>query len=226
MFTRYAVFYTPPPGGLAAFGAAWLGWDSRKGTKRPHPDVPGVDVAAITRTPRRYGLHATMKAPFSIAPGTDPGDLDAGLADLCQSIAPVRLDDGLELSDRYGFIALRPRAPCRGLAQLESRVVRELDPFRGPSSVETLAKRRRANLSPRQEDYLVRWGYPYVMEEFEFHITLTGRVKGDAAMAVRAALASRIAPLLTRPCVIDALTLMGEDESGCFHEISRHGLQG
>ena len=32
----------------------------------------------------------------------------------------------------------------------------------------------KSGLTDRQEALLTQWGYPYVMEEFRFHITLTG----------------------------------------------------
>src|SRR5262249_2220033 len=43
------------------------------------------------------------------------------------------------------------------------------------------ARRNPARLTPRQRDYLERWGYPYVMEEFRFHMTLTGRLEANRA---------------------------------------------
>ena len=39
-----------------------------------------------------------------------------------------------------------------------------------------MARRLRSPLSPQQRELLVRYGYPYVHEEFRFHMTLTGRV--------------------------------------------------
>jgi hypothetical protein len=37
-----------------------------------------------------------------------------------------------------------------------------------------LARRRVADLTPRQDALLQRWGYPFVLEEFQFHLSLTG----------------------------------------------------
>ena len=103
--------------------------------------------------------------------------------------------------------------------------MRELDDFRAPPSEPELARRRKANLSATQEALLTQWGYPYVMEEFRFHITLSGRLGRDAE-ATMAALAPHITPLLPRPFVVDSLTLVGADNEGMFHEIQRRALTG
>ncbi len=50
-FARFAIYYMPPPGALADFGAAWLGCDVAQGRAVAQRDVPGV--AEITKTPRK-----------------------------------------------------------------------------------------------------------------------------------------------------------------------------
>ena len=87
-----------------------------------------------------------------------------------------------------------------------------------------IARRRPDWLSTRQRDLLDRWGYPHVMEEFRFHLTLTDRL--DEPEPVRAALADYFAPVLPRPFVIEDLCLFGEDQSGRFHLLHRYALSG
>src|SRR3546814_16854276 len=58
--------------------------------------------------------------------------------------------------------------------------VRAFDRFRAPPSETALARRRAAGLSARQEANLQAWGYPYVMEDFRLHFTLTGRITDPA----------------------------------------------
>jgi hypothetical protein len=87
-----------------------------------------------------------------------------------------------------------------------------------------LARRREGGLTPAQDALLLRWGYPYVMEEFRFHITLTGKRPKGELPGIKAALEGRLGPLVPRPYVIDALSLMGEDEMGRFHLIHRQTL--
>ena len=225
-FQRYGVYYTPRPGALGDFGKSWLGWDPVEGEAAAHPKIEGLPrpLAEIRATPRKYGLHGTIKPPFFLADGTDADGLAARFDAICATLAPVTLD-GLVLARLGGFIALKIDGDQTPLANLAGAVVRELDTFRAPPSDAELARRRKANLTAAQESLLAQWGYPYVMEEFRFHITLSGRL-GREVEATMNALAPHIEPLLPRPFEVDSLTLVGEDSNGMFHEIHRQALTG
>lgn len=228
-YARWAVYYLPPPEGrtaaLAAAGAAWLGWDVETGREAAHPVLPALPVGVpdLTATPRRYGFHATIKPPFRLADGTTPADLVAACEDLCAGLAPVRLD-GLQMTDLDGFLALTPDGDTGALDALAARAVANLDAFRAPAPPEEIARRRSAGLTPRQEALLARWGYPYVMEEFGFHMTLTGRLAPDLRVDVAAALGDWLAPVLPRPFEIGHLALAGEGPDGRFRLVARWPL--
>lgn len=224
-FKRYAIYYAPSPGALAEFGAAWLGWNLETGTACQHPDMPGLDVESLTRTPRKYGLHGTVKPPFFLAEGTDFKELSDATQALCADQPRVRLD-GLALTRIGGFLALTPLGETAALGGLAAAVVAGLDRFRAPASEAELARRRQARLTDRQEALLTRWGYPYVMEEFRFHITLTGRVPKEEIQALTGRLEPVFTPLLPAPFVISDLCLVGEDGDGKFHLIRRLPLLG
>ena len=224
-FKRFAIYYAPEAGPLADFGAAWLGWDLAAGASVAHPHIEGIDIAALTDTPRKYGLHGTIKPPFCLTEGTDFGGLVAAAERLCASQAPVVLD-GLVLTRLGGFLALTVTGDTAPLETLAAATVRGLDGFRAPPSEAELARRRKANLSERQKALLAQWGYPYVMEEFRFHITLTGRLRRGEAETVRQRLEPVVAPLLPKPFMIRDLCLVGEDENGMFHLIHRYALSG
>ncbi|MGD9295301.1 MAG: DUF1045 domain-containing protein [Roseobacter sp.] len=130
--------------------------------------------------------------------------------------------DGLEVTRMGRFIALVPIGDQSELAVLAAMTVKDLDPFRAPPSAEELAKRR-PKLSPAQERNLAAWGHPYVMDQFRFHITLTGRIKGDIMPAMNA-VRSHFAPCLEKPFEVNSLTLAGQDASGFFHAIMRCSL--
>ena len=70
---RYAIYYAPAPGsGLDRFGATLLGYDAFTGKDLPFPeDILQVapDWRGLTGDPRKYGFHATLKAPLSHGPG-------------------------------------------------------------------------------------------------------------------------------------------------------------
>lgn len=226
-FTRFAIFYTPEPGALADFGAAWLGWDAARGTSCPHPELPGLPVPAsvLTRIPRKYGLHGTIKPPFRLADGTDADGLTTALSAFCAEQAPVCLDR-LTLSRIGRFLALTPVGDTAALASLAAATVAAVDHFRAPPTPQELTRRRASRLTCRQEALLLRWGYPYVMEEFRFHLTLTGPLDKDALSATQAALAQPLAKILTGPVWIRDLTLLGEAEDGRFHHVTRSALSG
>jgi putative phosphonate metabolism protein len=226
-YERYALYWAPDPGPLADFTAAWLGWDAAAGCAVDHPHLPGLPrtVAEITATPRIYGFHGTVKPPFRLAPGTDAASLHAAAAALCARLAPVTLS-GLALHRLGGFVALTPEGDAGPLAALAADVVRSLDPFRAPPTEAEIARRRPDRLTDRQGAHLARWGYPYVMEDFQFHLTLTGDLPETEARAVATALQPVLDPMLPRPFRVDSLCLFGQGRDGMFRQLHRYALSG
>jgi hypothetical protein len=218
-FKRFAVYYAPPPGDFATRANLWL--------SDAAPDLPGLPgpAAALTVAPRRYGFHGTIKAPFRLADGVDARMLQSDLAALATGLPPVRMA-GLRLEILKGFIALIPEGDETDLLALGAEIVSRLDPLRAPLTEAEIARRRPDRLTARQRELLNRWGYPYVMEEFQFHLTLSDDLPEAVADAVAPVLADWLAPVLPRPFVIDNLCLMGEDAAGRFHLVSRHALTG
>lgn len=224
---RFALYWTPPPGPLAEALAGWLGWDPARGEAVAPPDLPGLPRAprAITETPRRYGAHATLAPPLRLAAGRTGEEVEAAVEALARRLAPARAE-GLSLARTGGFVALRPEGDASALGALAAEAVRALHPFRAPPDAAETARRRAAGLSPEEEALLARWGYPYVMERFRFHVTLSGPLAEREARAVEAALAPWLAPLLPRPFVLAELSLLGERPDGRFRLLSRHPLEG
>ncbi len=224
-FKRYAVYFTPPPGPLADFGAAWLGWDPENGVLPAPVDLHKLNAVReeMTATPRKYGFHATLKPPFRLADGYDLPALQAATRRLAQGAQPFLLE-GLQPALLGRFLALVPEGETTTLDALAAETVRALDAFRAPLTEAELAKRRANALSPRQVRLLLKWGYPYVMETFRFHMTLTGKLPKAQAAEVLGALAPVLQDVVSRPFPIDALSLMGEDEAGWFHLIERCAL--
>ncbi len=225
-WTRHAIYWRPDPGPLADFGAAWLGWEPRDGaTPPPPPDAPAARDG-WTATPRKYGLHGTLKAPFRLAAGTSGAALGAAAAALAADAAPVVLPEGLRLARLGGFLALVPAGPAQALGALAARVVADLDRFRAPLTEAERARRHPERLDAAERANLERWGYPHVMEAFRFHITLTGALDPAAAAAAEADLGPRVAPFVGRPFAIGAIWHCAEAPDGRFHDIARHALWG
>lgn len=226
-FSRYAIYYAPPPKAeWARFATGWLGWDMQAGQGAGHPHLPDLPMplADITRSPRKYGLHATLKPPFRLADGMSQDNLETACADLCRTLGPLTLEP-LRLTRLGRFLALCPPASL-GLSELAAACVRDLDRLRAPPSQAELDRRRAANLTSRQEANLIAWGYPHVLEDFRFHVTLTGRLAKPDLSAVQKVLQRNLTPLLPTSFTVSDLALTGEDADGRFHLVRRFQLSG
>jgi len=216
---RYAIYVAPLPGTLLHQRAShWLGRDAHTGEALAQPDVEGL--AGLTADPRRYGFHATLKAPFALRDGMEAEALMRACAALAASMQMTQVRLKPALLD--GFLALVPDGDASAVNALAERCVCELDGFRKPPSDEDLARRRKALLSPRQDDNLLRWGYPYVLDDFRFHMTLTERLAaGDEARLMVAACA-HFAAILDEDVTIDGITLFQEPAPGMPFLALRH----
>src|SRR5262245_34688500 len=200
--TRYALYWAPDTdSALAGLGRAWLGRDAEGCAVPPRPALEGFEsgrLETLTAEPRRYGLHATLKAPFALAAGSDRAALRAVLATFAAETAAVLLPTlALRRLDR--FLALVPSQPCPTLEELAARCVVAFDRFRRPPAPAELARRRAAGPDPAAEAYLLRWGYPYVFDRFRFHVTLTGPLDAAEADRLMPPLAALFAPAIREP---------------------------
>lgn len=222
-FARYAIYYALPAGSaLQRFGCAWLGWDAERGEAPPAPALTGLPAPreALTATPRRYGFHGTLKPPFALAAGRSAGELLAAARRLAARHAPFEAPP-VTLRALGPFLALCPEAPCPALAALAADCVRELDGFRAPPEPAELDRRRAAGLSPGQAENLERWGYPHVLDEFRFHLTLTGALEAPDLAETRAALAPAVAPFAAAPLPVREIALFGDPGEGAPFRLLR-----
>lgn len=224
-YTRYAI-YAAPDGELGNLGARWLGWDAETAATLQHPEVPDLplSIAEITEKPRKYGFHGTLKPPFRLAEGTDRAELERALDEFSVREAAVELD-AMHVARIGHFIAMVPDGDTTTLAALAGRIVEAFDPFRAPPSETELARRRSSGLSPAQDSNLSTWGYPYVFDEFRFHLTLTGPLEEATASAIIEPLAKIFDPL-AKPFILRDIALFGESEGGQFHLLKRYSLRG
>lgn len=215
---RHAVYFAPAAGSiLEERAAAWLGRDLQ-GRPVARPPVPGVQAEhldTLTAPPRHYGFHATLKPPFALAEGTTLDELVAALEDFVRERSSFAVPQP-RVEALGSFLALRTDSVA--LDDLAADCVRAFDFFRGPQSEAELAKRRAGGLSRRQEDMLARWGYPYVMDQFRFHMTLTGPIADEAERATLATwLSEWLAPALNGPLTIKEIALYSQvDRSAPF----------
>ncbi len=163
--------------------------------------------------PRRYGFHGTLKPPFSLAPGRTLADLSAAVRTVAQSARRIQLPP-LQLSRLGRFLALTLREPSPALETLAARCVVELDEFRRPATAAELDARR-PGLTLRQTELLERWAYPYVLDQWKFHLTLTASIAGpDLADRVAAYLKQMLEPALNAPLAVEDVAIFEQPGEG------------
>lgn len=216
MLPRYAIYYTPPlKGEFWAAGSSWLGRDASNQqslVQASLPDLASVDIDRLTDRPRRYGFHATLKAPFELKSGLNESALVSGLADIASKLSPFTVP--LKVKTLGEFIALRPQENENDeLRALHEICVRDMEPFRAPLTLRDIERRRKAGLSREQDKRMLKWGYPYIFEDFRFHMTLTCRVR-DASLrdSIQQSLDAYFAPHLTNPHRFDGVAVFKQDK--------------
>jgi len=220
---RVAVYWAPAPDSpWWRAGSHWLGRCAATALPLPQPEVEGVEAqefAHLTAEPRRYGWHATLKAPFRLASEHDLAALLAALQALAGRHRAFDLGP-LRVCHQEGFLALRAQHTPPELERLEADCVQSLQPLAAGLSAVELARRRRAGLSAEQEALLQAWGYPWVLQQFRFHLSLSGpldRLGSQKLEALRAAARRQFHSLA--PCRIDRVSVFVEPAPGADFEL-------
>ncbi|MBR0723958.1 DUF1045 domain-containing protein [Bradyrhizobium manausense] len=215
-FPRYAIYFAAgADNALSRFGAELLGYDAYSGDEISFPQDAlriASDWRDITADPRKYGYHGTLKAPMALAPGKTEAELVAACATFAGKPRPVPVIRPV-VDSISGFIAVIPAEPVDALQQLAADCVRDFDSFRSPLTAEDRARRKPERLSEPQREYLDRWGYPYVMEEFRFHMTLTGRLDANRRGPILEMLRERFATLKLDALAVDRIALFKQDDA-------------
>ena len=203
---RYAIYYAPRSDeGLAMAASQWLGWNPQSGRARSLPLSAGFTperLAEVTAEPRRYGFHGTLKPPIVLADGASENEFVSAVGRFATGQRAISLPS-IILAELSGFLALIPAERSIELHDLADRCVVEFDEFRQEADENELARRRAAGLTARQEQLLTRWGYPYVLEEWRFHLTLTGRIADPKERAAVAdLLRKRFSGFIDRPLMV------------------------
>ncbi|CAN7711307.1 DUF1045 domain-containing protein [Variovorax sp. LjRoot84] len=215
---RYAVYFAPrADSAWWRAGRRWLGRCASRLEPLPQAPLPGVpapELHRLTKAPRRYGWHATLKAPFALAPGVDVERLRAGLHGLCEDFEPFTMP-ALKVAMLDDFLALVPEGGSRAIDEVAAACVTRLHALAAPLTPFEIERRRAAGLTQEEDALLQRWGYPFVLERFRFHLSLTGTLRDAAPSIVQAiqdAARERFADLPA--CRFDTLSLFAEPKPG------------
>lgn len=173
---RFAIYFAPDvTTSWWQAGCAWLGRDAYSGEPREQPRVGALpcDLASLTGLPRRYGWHGTLVAPFRRAAGVTAADVLGATRVWASRQRPFMLE--VEPATLGDFVALRPRHTngARQIETLATDALRSLHALREEPSRADMERRLQSPLTERQRALLLEWGYPYVLDEFRFHMTLS-----------------------------------------------------
>jgi putative phosphonate metabolism protein len=215
---RYAIYFAPRASDpLWAFGCSALGYDAASGLRidfADHPLLRGAPLEAWTAEARKYGFHATLKPPFALAGGASEAALVAAARDFAAAQTPFQTEP-LRVAAIGAFVALIMTGRAPALSRLADACIEAFDRFRAPTSAPERARRLQSKLTPRQIEHLDRWGYPYVFEDFRFHMTLSGPLAEADRARYLAAMSGLYAPL-ARALVVDGIALFGQKDEGPF----------
>lgn len=186
---RYAIYYCPLFGSpWWDRGCRWVGRRAEDDCDVVQPVLDGIDpqaFRAITREPRRYGWHATLKAPFALRPEFDYSALRERVQGICRLRVPQDMPC-LAVRRLGNFLALVPAEKSHALALTAQLCVTDLQDMVVPLAQAELDRRRRTPLTPRQDHLLLEWGYPFVLDEYRFHLSLTGSLDGLSDASIQA----------------------------------------
>ncbi len=228
--SRFAIYFVPAAGGsLYRFGAATIGSACCTGADVPFPaglGSPQQDWSALTREPRKYGFHATLKAPFRLRDGADEHALIDAFERFAaeRPVAPQFVPQVRLIGD---FVAVVPHGEYPAIRELADACVTAFEPFRAPLSADERRRRLASGLSDRQIACLDRWGYPYVFDEFRFHMTLTGSLPADRRDDILSQLQARYARAFgDDPIAVDQIALLHQDCATARFRVLRHAPVG
>lgn len=224
-YPRYAIYFVPAAdSALYRFGASLIGYDAYSGQPLPFADGIEAEVEGwklLTTDPRKYGFHATLKAPISLVPNRTENELVAAMREFAQTpraipaIAPI-------IRSINSFIAVVPDGPCPELQKFAEDCVTAFDDFRAPLMAADRERRNVSALTDQQVMHLDRWGYPYVFEEFRFHMTLAGSLPAGRRAAVTEILRKRFDTQKMRSISIDRLALFRQNDANSGFTIIAH----
>jgi putative phosphonate metabolism protein len=225
---RYALYFSPPEGSpLARLGEEWLGRGPAMNA-RSIPDLPhsisSLEWSSVTEAAAFYGFHATLKPPFRLVEGASLSGLQQALLTFAANKSSFAAPH-LLLGTLGHFLALILSEPSKSFADFAADCVREFDLFRAPAAETEIKKRMHDSLSPREQEHLFRWGYPYVLDTWKFHMTLTCSLQEDALQVFRAHLSERFAEACVPPLQVDSICLFEQPAAGApFRLLNRFRL--
>jgi hypothetical protein len=183
--SRFAIYYAPARGSAWwDIGCSWLGRDPESGQRLVPPVLPALgarsrDVPGLARAPQRYGWHGTWVAPARCVAGAALEDVFRVARGWARRQEPFDLH--VEAAALERFVAIRPATAdgAAAMRALAADALHEFAPLRAMPNENERRRRLNGQLTERQRELLDRWGYPFVLDEFRFHMTLSDPIDAN-----------------------------------------------
>ena len=229
MTARHAIYFAPPPGSeLETFGRRVVGRDHITGGEIEPLEIAGLsgnERRRITKSARHYGFHATLKAPFELRDGCGENELHRALKSFAADRAPF-MTPPLRISALSRWIAFTLADRSAEMDRLAADCVRNFEDFRAPLGEADIERRRQSKLTPKQDERLLTFGYPYIFDDFHFHMTLAGPLEPAERETVVGMLQRAAGSLDGAPLRVDAVALYRQpDRESPFIQTARFPFQ-
>ena len=233
-YSRYAIYYAPPKeSSLEEFGRYWFGWDplNAKLINNKHrinylnrfgiKNLINIDKNVLI--PKKYGFHGTLIPPFKLNKNYSTNTLFKKTEDIAKKFKKFKFYK-FKLKKINNFYAFVQNKKNNNINKLSNRLVRELFKFRSPLTKKEIDRRNPSKLSKLQLNILYKWGYPYIMSEFNFHMTLASEVTGNKLYFELKKIEKNKEIILNEINNFDKIYIFGENQKGMFENLENFSL--
>ena len=233
-YSRYAIYYAPPKeSSLEEFGRYWFGWDplNAKLINNKHrinylnrfgiKNLINIDKNVLI--PKKYGFHGTLIPPFKLNKNYSTNTLFKKTEEIAKKFKKFKFYK-FKLKKINNFYAFVQNKKNNNINKLSNRLVRELFKFRSPLTKKEIDRRNPSKLSKLQLSILYKWGYPYLMSEFNFHMTLASEVTGNKLYSELKKIEKNKEIILNEINNFDKIYIFGENQKGMFENLENFSL--
>jgi len=233
-YKRVAIYFLPKKNSsLENFGKNLLGRDINKKkkislTRRQKYFINRGftyfdELKDYCEQPAKYGFHATLKAPFRLKRNVKTKNFYDVISHIAAQHSRFKIK-GLKIAYSKKFTFITSRKPNKLLINLENDLVKHLDTFRAELNKTEIKKRIPDSLTFKQNKYLKEWGYPFVFDQFKFHMTLMNQNNNKLSNKQKLELEKLIYKISNNVIEFNEISLLGENKNGHFEEIKRFKL--
>ncbi len=233
-YSRYAIYYAPPKeSNLEEFGRYWFGWDPLNAklinNKQRINYLNGFGIKNLKNIDKnvliakKYGFHGTLIPPFRLNKNYSTNLLFKKTEDIAKKFKKFKFYK-FKLKKINNFYAFVQNKKNNNINKLSNRLVRELFKFRSPLTKKEIDRRNPSKLSKLQLNILYKWGYPYLMSEFSFHMTLASEVTGNKLYFELKKIEKNKEIILNEINNFDKIYIFGENQKGMFENLENFSL--